>query len=87
MQILFKKTFIKQYKKLQGFNRSKIDHTLKLFEKNPFHPDLRNHALVGKLKGKRSISAGFDLRIVFELEDNKYMIVVMLGVGSHNNVY
>ncbi len=87
MQILFKKTFIKQYQKLQRFNQSKIDHTLKLFEENPFDPNLKNHALTGKLKGKRSISAGFDLRLVFELEDNKYMVVIMLGVGSHNQVY
>ncbi|MCC7197401.1 type II toxin-antitoxin system mRNA interferase toxin, RelE/StbE family [Candidatus Peregrinibacteria bacterium] len=86
MLIVLKKSFVKQYQKLQKASQSKIDNTLRLFEKNPHDPQLKNHALTGKLTGKRSISAGFDLRIVFELEGN-YMIVTMLSVGTHNQVY
>lgn len=86
MQIYFKQKFIKQYQKLKKTDQAKVDFTLKLFEKNPYGSKLRNHPLQGKLIGKRSISAGFDLRIVFEMQQD-YLVVIMLGVGTHNQVY
>ena len=86
MQIYFKRSFIKQYQKLQKNHRKKVDEAIKIFEGNPRDPVLGNHALVGKLLGKRNIAAGFDLRIVFEIEGD-YVIVTMLGVGTHNQVH
>lgn len=86
MQIIFRKSFLKQYQKLNKQDQVKVDHTLVIFEKSPFDPKLKNHALTGKLTGKRSISASFDLRLVFEIE-GEYLIVIMLGVGTHNQVY
>ena len=86
MKIYFKKNFIKQYARLQKQGRAQVDKAIKLFEKNPRDPFLRNHALLGRLTGKRSISAGFDLRIVFEV-DGDYIVVIMLAVGTHNQVY
>lgn len=76
MKIYFKKSFIKQYQKLPKSARAKIDHTLEIFEKNPHDPKLYNHPLTGKLAGKRSIAAGFDLRIIFEVEGN-YVVVII----------
>lgn len=86
MQIYFKKTFIKQYKRLQSSQQKKVDQALEFFEKNPLDTKLKNHGLVGKLQGKRAISAGFDLRIVFEIQ-GEYITVTMLAVGTHNQVY
>lgn len=86
MQISFKKSFVKQYHKLQKSDQTKVDNALVLFEKNPVDPKLKNHALIGKLLGKRAISAGFDLRLVFEVKGN-YVVVTMIAVGSHNQVY
>ena len=86
MQIYFKKGFIKQYGKLIKSDRLRVDRAFEAFEKNPQGPKLRNHALVGKLAGKRAISAGFDLRIIFETEKD-YLVVVMVGVGTHSQVY
>lgn len=86
MQIYFKKTFLKQYKKLQKRHRENVDQAIERFKENPHDPSLKNHALVSKLLGKRSIVAGFDLRIIFEVEGD-YITVIMLGVGSHNQVY
>lgn len=54
MQIIFKKSFVKQYRKLQRVDRAKIDKALLIFEKNPSHPKLKNHALIGKLVGRGS---------------------------------
>ena len=86
MKIVFKKSFAKQYVKLTVRHRSSVDATIRLFEENPHAPKLRNHALKGKLAGRRAIFAGFDLRIVFRVEGD-YVLVEMLGVGSHNQVY
>lgn len=86
MHIIFKRSFVKQYHKLQKANQAKVDEAILLFEKNPFDLKLKNHALIGRLADKRSISAGFDLRIVFQIEGD-YMVVTMLAVGSHNQVY
>lgn len=86
MQIYFKKSFLKQYQKLRKDYREKVNLALKLFEKNPHDPALKNHALSGKLLGKRSIAAGFDLRIVFEVQED-YLIIIILAVGTHNQVY
>ena len=86
MEIRFKKSFVKQYGKLQKSQQGRVDRALETFEKNPRDPILKNHALLGVLKGKRSISAGFDLRVVFAVERD-YLVVLMLGVGTHNQVY
>jgi addiction module RelE/StbE family toxin len=86
MQIFFKKSFIKQYRRLRKSDRGKVDSALEVFENNPKDIRLYNHALVGKLEGKRSISAGFDLRIIIKVEGD-YVFVTMLAVGTHSQVY
>lgn len=86
MKIVFKKSFTKQYVKLNEDKRLAVDGALRTFAADPKAPQLKNHPLKGKLSGKRAISAGFDLRIVFKV-DGDYVLVEMLGVGSHNQVY
>jgi addiction module RelE/StbE family toxin len=47
------------------------------------HP-LNDHALTGKLAGKRSFSITGDIRVIYiEFED----AIVFLDIGSHNQVY
>ena len=86
MIIGFKKSFIKRYAKLRAVDRDKVDNALRLFEQSPNSPVLKNHALNGVLAGKRSIRAGNDLRLIFEIEGD-YVLVVFIDVGSHNQVY
>ncbi len=86
MIVIPKKSFLKSYAKLKVTQREKVDFALRIFLKNPQDSALRNHALKGKLAGKRAISAGFDLRIVFKVEGD-YIRVLMLSVGTHNQVY
>ncbi len=52
----------------------------------PFPPVLRNHGLTGKLRGLRAISAGYDLRIVYE-EEGGHACVLLLNTGTHDEVY
>lgn len=43
-----------------------------------------DHALTGKLTGKRAFSVAGDIRVIYvELED----AIVFLDIGSHNQVY
>ena len=86
MKIVFHKSFNKAYKKLNKNQQKRINATLVIFNVAPFSPQLKNHSLKGKLKNMRSISAGFDLRLVYTEKDN-HIIVIFLDVGSHNQVY
>lgn len=86
MKIIYKKRFLKAFQKLSAKNQRAVTESLNTFHRNPFAVTLENHPLQGALKGKRSISARFDLRIIFE-EYDQYMIVTMLTVGSHADVY
>ena len=86
MEIRYHKHFTKAFLKLSPKIRKKVKETIDVFQNNPHHPQLDNHALHGKDQGKQAISAGGDLRIVFE-EDGNYEIVTLLRVGTHNQVY
>jgi len=86
MQLFRHKNFTKQYQKLSFKQQAFINEAILLFYKNPFDAKLRNHALKGKYKGCNSIDAAFDLRIIFKQEKN-YIVVVLLKVGSHNQLY
>ncbi|MFA5843019.1 MAG: type II toxin-antitoxin system YafQ family toxin [Candidatus Gracilibacteria bacterium] len=86
MKILFHKTFDKRYRKLNLKLKQKVDATLLIFMTNPFDPVLKNHPLKGSLQGKKSFSVTSDVRVIFE-EHEKYTVVLMLDVGTHNQVY
>lgn len=86
MNIRYHKNFEKHYQKLRKDDRDKILAAISKFSSNPFDLSLKNHPLHGIALGKRSFSAGNDLRIIFEEHDN-YYLVIMLDVGSHNQVY
>jgi addiction module RelE/StbE family toxin len=81
------KTFEKHFK--QRISRSeKLTHQFKerlaLFIAGEVGYPLPDHALSGKLSGKRAFSIAGDLRVIYvEFEDS----IVFLDVGSHNQVY
>ena len=86
MKIIYEKSYIKSLKKLTAIQLNRVDKALLAFEEDPFSEKLHNHALHGRLRGHRAISAGFDLRIIF-IELKGYLIVSMVSVGTHNQVY
>jgi len=86
MQIQYHKQFEKRFSKLQLQIKKKVIHTIQEFAKDPFNVKLRNHSLSGNLAGKRAISVMGDMRIIFE-EHNNYILVIMLDVDTHNQVY
>ena len=66
MNIKYHKRFEKQFKKLLDRDKKKVIAVIEIFTCNVNHPCIRNHSLKGALMGKRAISAGPDLRIIFE---------------------
>ncbi|MEW6236320.1 MAG: type II toxin-antitoxin system mRNA interferase toxin, RelE/StbE family [Candidatus Omnitrophota bacterium] len=86
MRIELHRNFEKAFAKLNPKQRQRVKETLDLFRRNPYDPQLKNHSLHGCLKGERSISAGGDLRLIFEEEDD-YRKVVFVRVGTHNQIY
>ncbi len=86
MKLVYHKRFLKRISLLSAKDRIKVEETLILFEKNPFDQRLKNHELKGDMVGKRSISVRSDLRIIFE-EFDGYVVVLLLNVGTHNQVY
>jgi addiction module RelE/StbE family toxin len=86
MKILYHKSFTKSFKKLPRQLKVKAKETIATFARDPFTKQLKNHPLKGKMKGLRAISVTGDIRIIFE-ERNGYTVVLMLDVGTHNQVY
>jgi mRNA-degrading endonuclease YafQ of YafQ-DinJ toxin-antitoxin module len=52
------------------------------------HPKLKVHKLRGELEGSWAASAGYDMRIVFEIIEYENSEAILLQtVGTHDEVY
>jgi addiction module RelE/StbE family toxin len=86
MNIDFSKAFDRQFQsRLSPLQRQRALDAIELFIDEPFHKDLRNHALYGKWEGYRSISVGGDLRLHFKTINNDR--VLFEAIGSHDQLY
>ncbi len=86
MLLRYSSAFKRMYRKLSTEQKDLSDAALRLFANNPFDPQLRNHKLQGSKQGLRSISAGYDLRIIYT-EEHGHAVVLLLMVGNHDTVY
>lgn len=86
MRIDSHKSFLKAYARLSQVQRRAVDEALMRFKNNRAEESLHDHALKGKMKGLRSFSASFDLRVVYR-EEGDFILVVLIDAGTHNQVY
>ena len=86
MNIEFDKCFKKQFTKLSPIDKKRVKQALELFQESPYAPALKNHMLMWELKDMRSLSAGFDLRMIYR-EKDAWKTAYFLKVGTHNQVY
>ena len=86
MQIKYHKNFEKRFKKLDKKLREKVTEKIGIFIKTPLAKELYNHPLTGNMARKRAFSVTGNYRVVFE-EIDDYVLVIMLDVGTHNQVY
>ncbi len=85
MKIEFHRTFTKQYRKIPASIREKCDARLRLFEIEPSHPLLDNHALHGDRLGQWSINITGDWRALYEFLDEHS--IVFVEIDTHSNLY
>lgn len=81
----FHKKFNEQFNKLPIKQRKAVEKTVTLFFEDPNHPRLRNHPLKGRWVNYRSISAGGDLRLHYQVINEEKVLFV--AVGSHSQLY
>ena len=86
MKIDATKGFLKAYARLSARQRLQVDSALVAFQANRTDPSLRDHPLKGHKNRLRALSAGWDLRVVYR-EEGGFVIVVLIDVGTHNQVY
>ncbi len=81
MKIIYTSKFLKEYKKLPKYIKTKAEKKEKLFRKDPFNHNLKTHKLSGKFSNFWSFSVGYKYRIVFEFgEKNTFYFH---SVGTH----
>ena len=85
MDVDFTKSFNKQFGKLPRKNQQQAREAVALFFQDVTTSSLRNHGLKGKWLGFRSISAGGDLRLHYQVITEKKVLFV--AVGSHSQLY
>ncbi len=86
-KIRITKQFAQNYKiriKKDRILNSETIEAIDLFLEDPNNPILRNHILVGNLKGKKSFSVTDDLRIIYVETKSFY---IFIDIGNHNEVY
>ncbi len=65
-----------------------IRTTLEMLQTDAFDARLGSHKLKGDLDGLWACSAGYDLRIVFEIATrNDEEVILLVSVGTHDEVY
>ena len=65
-----------------------VQSTLELLASDAFQPVLKTHKLKGDLAGSWACSAGYDLRIVFEIVQHDGAEAILLhSIGTHDEVY
>jgi addiction module RelE/StbE family toxin len=82
------RSFVKSYRQRIGSNRKLSLQTEKrvvMFRKDRFDSILKDHALIGQRKDLRSFSVNGDVRIIYQLISEDY--VIFIDIGSHNQVY
>lgn len=86
MIIKLHKDFIRQAASLKPAQKKRLEEAMKMFQKQPKHPDLYNHPLTAEWKGYRSIAFGGNWRAHFELTDNE-TVAWFVACGTHNQLY
>lgn len=86
MDIRRSKSFLKSYSALTSVQKKRVEIATENFVVDRSNPALRDHPLKGKMKGLRSFSAAWDLRVIYR-EEGGFITIILMDVGSHNQVY
>ena len=82
MKIIYSSKFEREYRKLTPELKLSAKKKEKIFRKNPFHPSLETHKLLGKLYPNWAFSISYSYRIVFEFASEE--MIYFHSVGDHD---
>jgi len=85
----FKRAFRKFVRRNQPL-QTRVEKVIEELSNDIYSSSLGTHKLEGKLSGLLSCSCGYDCRIVFTIEkdeQNGEILIVLLDVGTHDEVY
>lgn len=78
----------RRYLKSQPQAVDALEATLLLLSEDAFDPRLKTHKLKGDLNNVWACSAGYDLRILFDLIQHEGReAILLLTMGTHDEVY
>lgn len=86
MRVEYTKNFKKQFKKIPPKTQKRFQERLDLFLQEPTHPLLKVHSLTAKYAGCMSMNITADVRLIFEVLDEKELIS-LIAIGSHSQLY
>jgi addiction module RelE/StbE family toxin len=93
-KLIYTSRFQRGYRRFTRRNHSlkeAIKTALIQLEADAFAPQLGTHKLQGSLREFRACSCGYDCRILFSIEPDLEVageeVIVLLSVGSHDDVY
>jgi mRNA-degrading endonuclease YafQ of YafQ-DinJ toxin-antitoxin module len=86
MNLRYSRQFVTSLRHLAYDDKQAVIHALEAFQEIPLDPSLKNHALTGRMSGKRAFSVAHDLRVVFT-ERGNCEDVTLLDAGGHAGVY
>lgn len=88
MEIKYKKSFTKSFKKLNESIQNKTILAIKIFQKNHYDELLRNHELKWKYEWCRSIDITWDYRAIFREYPNwTYEFIDFIEIWTHSQLY
>ncbi len=91
--LIWGRSFIRAFKRTAKRDkrlREAVEETLRLLAHDPFAPRLASHKLKGKLSGSWACTVTYDLRIIFDFveeEESDLDAILLMGVGTHDEVY
>lgn len=85
-KVVFDKSFEKRFEKykegLSEKDKEKLKEKLKIFQNNPFNPQLKTHKLKGKLQNYWVFSISYSERMLFRFFNNE--TVFFIDIGNHS---
>ena len=85
MHIQYAPTFVRAYKCCPQALKEEIKEKISVFQNPDNHKVLKIHKLKGALSDTFSFSVNYKIRIVFDYGAGD--VVILLYVGSHDDVY
>lgn len=67
--------------------KESFTRTIRMLAEDPFQPSLRSHSLSGRLQGIWSARITYQHRILFVFDEGNQENIILVEIGSHEEVY